>query len=120
MRDFMNITKALADENRVRVLIFLHHGELCVCQIIEMLKLAPSTVSKHMAILRQAGLVESRKEGRWRHYRLPDNGSPHAVQMAIKWVQESLKDDRTVAKDVERVNAVLKMDKKALCDRYKG
>jgi len=54
MRDFMRIAKALSDENRVRTLMFLAEGELCVCQIIEMLCLAPSTVSKHMNILYQA------------------------------------------------------------------
>jgi ArsR family transcriptional regulator len=55
MREFMNITKALADENRVRTLLALRKGELCVCQTTE-LGLAPSTVSKHLSILYQAGL----------------------------------------------------------------
>jgi DNA-binding transcriptional ArsR family regulator len=54
MRDILSITKALSDENRVRILIALSHGELCVCQVIELMKLAPSTVSKHMSILKQA------------------------------------------------------------------
>ena len=60
MRGCLAITKALSDANRVRVLMGLTTGELCVCQIIEMLSLAPSTVSKHMSVLRQARLVESR------------------------------------------------------------
>ena len=79
MREFMAAAKALADENRVRVLLFLRGGkELCLCQIVEMLGLAPSTVSKHMAVLYQAGLVESRKEGRWIYYRLPGSGRRRA------------------------------------------
>ncbi len=61
----MKITKALADENRVRMLLALKGGELCVCQITELFGLAMSTVSKHLSILYQAGLTESRKEGRW-------------------------------------------------------
>jgi len=72
MREFMDVTKALADGNRVRALMSLKDRELCVCQIIELLGLAPSTVSKHMAILRQARLVDGRKEGRWIHYRRAD------------------------------------------------
>jgi len=76
MREFMAIAKALADESRTRVLMFLRGGELCVCQIVEMLGLAPSTVSKHMAILHQARLVESRKDGRWTYYRLPKEDAP--------------------------------------------
>ena len=50
--------------------------ELCVCQIVELLGLAPSTVSKHLAILKQARLVDSRKEGRWMFYRLADEDAP--------------------------------------------
>ena len=69
MLDFMAIAKALADENRVRLLLALQKQELCVCQLIELIGLAPSTVSKHMSILRQARLVEARKEGRWVYYR---------------------------------------------------
>lgn len=60
MLDFMAIAKALADENRVRLLLALQKQELCVCQLIELIGLAPSTVSKHMSILRQARLVEAR------------------------------------------------------------
>ena len=70
MWDFMAVTKALADENRVRMLLALQKQELCVCQIIELVKLAPSTVSKHMSILRSAHLVDARKDGRWMYYRL--------------------------------------------------
>ena len=66
----MNITRALADENRVRALLALRRGELCVCQITELFGLAPSTVSRHLSILFQAGLVESRTEGRAALHRL--------------------------------------------------
>ena len=58
MREFMNITKALADANRVRMLLALRGRELCVCQITELFGLAPSTMSKHLSILYQAGLVD--------------------------------------------------------------
>ena len=68
MRAFMSLTKALADPNRVRLLLALRGGELCACQITELFGLAPSTMSKHLSILYQAGLVDSRKNGRWVHY----------------------------------------------------
>ena len=70
MRDIMDVLKALADESRLRALCALRRGELCVCQLIALLRLAPSTVSKHLSILRAARLVDSRKEGRWMYYRL--------------------------------------------------
>ena len=82
MREFMNITGALGDETRVRTLLALRKGELCVCQITELFGLAPSTVSKHLSILYQAGLVEARKEGRWMYYRLPGKEAPASVQLA--------------------------------------
>ena len=94
MREFMNITKALADENRVRMLLALRKGELCVCQITELFGLAASTVSKHLSILYQAGLVESRKEGRWIYYRAAGKGSAVAVREAMDWVEKSLAEDR--------------------------
>ena len=74
MKEFMGVAKALADDNRTRALMCLRDGELCVCQIIELLQLAPSTVSKHLDILHRAGLIESRKEGRWIYYRLAGRG----------------------------------------------
>src|SRR5580765_7031351 len=62
--------KALADRTRVRILGLLVNGEICVCHIHESLRLPQSLVSRHLAYLRRAGLVDTRKEGLWVHYRL--------------------------------------------------
>src|SRR5512139_3299151 len=107
MREFMKITKALADENRVRMLLALRAGELCVCQITELFGLAPSTVSKHLSILYQAGLAESRKEGRWIYYRLPAKTAPQTVRRAIDWVAQSANGEQQVAEDAKRLKKVL-------------
>ena len=80
MREVIAVTKALADRSRMRALLALRQQELCVCQLIELLDLAPSTVSKHMSVLHQARLVESRKEGRWVHYRLAGEDAPRRGQ----------------------------------------
>lgn len=120
MKQVMAITKALADENRTRVLMFLNEGELCVCQIMEMLDLAPSTVSKHLTILHQAGLLESRKEGRWIYYRLPGPKAPPHVRSAIRWLGGALARDTQVAQDCKKVRAVCKMSLNDLCCRYKA
>ena len=90
MREFMSITRALADPNRVRILLALRRGELCVCQITELFGLAFSTVSKHLSILHHAGLIQSRKSERWVYYRLPDKSAPVAVREALDWVKKSL------------------------------
>jgi DNA-binding transcriptional ArsR family regulator len=115
MREFMNITKALADENRIRTLLALRQGELCVCQITELFGLAPSTISKHLSILFQAGLVESRKDGRWIYYKLPGKGAPVEVREAIDWVEKALDDNPRVAGDAKALKRILKQDPAELC-----
>ena len=116
MLDFMAIAKSLADENRVRLLLALQKQELCVCQLIELIGLAPSTVSKHMSILKQARLVETRKEGRWVYYRLAGQSALPAVCEALAWVRRSLADESQVACDAIRLEAILKLDPEALCE----
>ena len=115
LRDFTTITRALADETRVRVLLTLQRGELCVCQIVKFAGLATSTVSKHMSILKQARLVESRKEGRWMYYRLADGSAPAAVQQALAWVSQSLAKDPQVVLDRQRIAAICNSDPHELC-----
>ena len=115
MRDVLDINKALADGSRLRVLMALGGGELCVCQIVELLQLAPSTVSKHMSILRQARLVESRKEGRWMYYRLPDRRASKAVRGAVAWVRRHLAQSPQIVRDTKELERILSMNPEELC-----
>jgi ArsR family transcriptional regulator, arsenate/arsenite/antimonite-responsive transcriptional repressor len=116
MREFINIVKALGDENRVRALVALRDGELCVCQIIELLGLAPSTVSKHMSILKQAGLVWAEKKGRWVYYRLPgDDETSRLAADAVSFVLDAVSKDPVTLKDDERLRAVLQAHPHDLC-----
>jgi ArsR family transcriptional regulator, arsenate/arsenite/antimonite-responsive transcriptional repressor len=115
MREFMNISKALADANRVRMVLVLRAGELCACQLTEVFGLAPSTMSKHLSILYQARLVNTRKNGRWVHYSLPGRDAPAAVRAALAWVASALADDDQTAADARRLKRVLRMDPTDLC-----
>lgn len=117
MREFMNITKAVADGNRVRALLALRKGELCVCQITELFGLAPSTVSKHLSILFQAGLVESRKDGRWIYYQLPGKDAPVVVREALDWIKKSLAENPRVLEDTKELKRILRQDPAELCKR---
>ncbi len=119
MRELLSITKALADENRLRALYALQSGELCLCQIIELLGLAPSTVSKHMSILKQARLIEGRKEGRWINYRLMSSEKPVEVQKALAWVCGALAKTQRVREDGQRLKKILCMDREELCRQYR-
>lgn len=114
-REFMAVTKALADENRVRILAALQGGELCVCQVIALLSLAPSTVSKHLTLLKQARLIDARKDGRWMYYRLADVGAPKFVHEAIRWVRGTLAKEKQTVEDAKRLKAILKTDPEILC-----
>ena len=116
MFEFMNTIKAIADSNRVRIISILQGRELCVCQIIKMLHLAPSTVSKHISILRQARLIEDRKEGRWMYYRLPDNPSPF-VREIIKLINNSIINDQQIQDDNKLMNKIMSMSKEKLCQK---
>jgi len=117
MREFMAITKALSDRNRVRILIALRRHELCVCQITELFGLATSTVSKHLSILQQAGLVVSRKAERWVYYRLAGKEAVVTVREAIDWVHKSLGETEEAKADVAKLGKILKMDLAEVCRR---
>lgn len=117
MRDLMKITKALADENRIRVLLALRGGELCACQITELFGLAPSTMSKHLSILYQASLVDSRKDGRWIYFRLPDGKAPATVQKAIDWISKAAGKEPRIQEDAQRLEKILKLDPSEICKR---
>lgn len=74
MKKTAQLFKALSDETRLRILALLAGGELCVCELMATLELPQSTVSRHLAYLRNAGLVEDRRQGVWMYYRLADKG----------------------------------------------
>ena len=109
------ILKALAEEKRLRVVMALQGRALCVCQITELLGLAPSTVSKHMSILRQARLVNGRKNGRWVYYRpATDSGDPQ-IRQALSWVRTSLADTDRIRRDAQRLEEILEIPREQLC-----
>jgi len=113
----MAITKALSDPSRVRILLALRRQELCVCQITELFGFAPSTMSKHLSILHQAGLILSRKTERWVYYRLPDRPMPVAIREALDWVRKSLAKTDEVKTDTRRLHKILHMDLREICRR---
>jgi DNA-binding transcriptional ArsR family regulator len=113
-----SIAKALAGPGRLRVVGALTSGELCVCQIVELLELAPSTVSRHMAVLQGAGLVESRKDGRWVYYRLPEEPEPH-VAGALKWALETFGATEQDPRDKRKLKNINQSDLEEICRRQR-
>jgi ArsR family transcriptional regulator len=110
--NFMNITRALSDENRVRILMALRKHAFCVCQITAFLDLSPSTTSKHLSVLKQARLIEARKVGKWVYYRLADPAaSGGVVRDAIEFVSGAIGDSPTVRRDDARINQIMENEK---------
>ncbi len=82
MKDFIRVMKALSDPNRVKVVKMLQQKEMCVCEIQAALGLAQPTVSRHLKLLEEAGLVASSKDGLWVNYSLSGaGGSPYAATL---------------------------------------
>ena len=112
MKDVLSVTKALSDGNRLRTVMALRDmDELCVCQVTEMLGLAPATVSRHISILQNAGLVENRKNGRWVFYRLSAVAKAEPIATVMAWLGESLEHspeiigDRKYLREIARCGA---------------
>ena len=116
IEDLIKITKALSDPNRIRILIALKGGELCVCQIIELIGLAPSTVSKHIFLLKYAGFVESRKKGQWIYYRLTRKPSS-VVKKGLEFVFFSSKSD--ITNDKNKLLKIKSFSLNSVCEKYR-
>ena len=117
MRRYLFIAKALSDATRVRLLCALRGGELCVCQLIELVRLAPSTVSKHLSILYQAGLVESHKQGRWVYYSIPAEPAGHFLRVVLESTFKELEEDPIIIGDKDRLEEIKSIDVEELCQR---
>jgi len=102
MKNEAVIFKALADETRVRILLLLLDGELCVCEIIAALELPQSTISRHLSYLKRTGWVRDRKQGVWMYYLL-DSSDDRLRNPLTAILQESLADSPEVMQAFTRL-----------------
>lgn len=119
----VNIAKALGDETRLRIMALLEHQELCACQIIEAFALANSTISRHLALLKQAGLLRSRKTGRWVYYAWSSAEGqtvPEVVKLSHTWISQITPYDPRFQEDREHMADILLIDPEDLCRRQNG
>lgn len=98
MQDLVKVAKAFADPTRVRIISALRGRELCVCELCEGLKIGQSTLSTHLAVIRDAGLVRARKEGKWVYYELDADKQP-LLKAVFEFFSSSLKGDTRIARD---------------------
>lgn len=103
LRAYETAMKAAADPTRLRILKMLGDGEMCVCQIIAVLSLSQSTVSKHLFLLRAAGFVRDRKDRKWIYYSLDrEPGNPYASKV-LRSIRKWMNDDPSIVADRERM-----------------
>jgi len=114
MRDLELALKAAGDPTRTRILKLLEARGLCVCQVQAVLGLAPSTVSKHLTILKLAGLVEDRRDGKWVVYALPREPTYYA-RAVLALLDGPLSRDQAVVADRKRLHEVLGVSRERLC-----
>jgi ArsR family transcriptional regulator len=100
--DMETLFKALADATRLRILGLLLTGEVCVCHIHESLRITQPKASRHLAYLRRAGLVDTRRDTRWIHYRLATLPDP-ILAAIITGVRHALTHIDAIHKDTERL-----------------
>jgi ArsR family transcriptional regulator, arsenate/arsenite/antimonite-responsive transcriptional repressor len=105
MQDLVNVFKALSEEIRLRIIKLLEHGELCVCDIVAALDMIQPKVSFHLAVLKEAGFIKDRKQGKWVHYRIDD--SDIFRRFLLLSTLERI-DAEVVKKDGERLKEFLK------------
>jgi ArsR family transcriptional regulator, arsenate/arsenite/antimonite-responsive transcriptional repressor len=105
-RDYVNIFKALSDPNRIRIIKMLGERELCMCEVREVLKLSNSTVSKHLTVLRDAGLLLDSKDGRWVNFRLNSKTESQFIRSILTVIRNSFDDDETIRDDGKAVHRV--------------
>ncbi|PCI30644.1 MAG: transcriptional regulator [SAR324 cluster bacterium] len=105
MNQLSQTFKSLSDPNRLRILKLLESRPLCVCEITEVLQLATSTVSKHLTILRGAGFITDRKQGKWVYYQLSSKGNLYtpALQSLLR---DWLTADRQVQADMDSLSNI--------------
>jgi len=110
MKQFLDVMKALSDPNRVKIVKMLQHKGMCVCELQDALQISQSTVSKHLKILKHAGLVDFWKNGRWVNYHLADGiGSPY-ISTLMGYLKHWLEDNPEVKNLKARSNQIRRVN----------
>lgn len=94
--------RVFADNTRLRLINLLGDDEVCVCFLTEILKSPQSTISRHLSYLKKSGLVDSRRDGKWMHYRIVSPSNPDAA-MVLENVKQWLAKDREMQEDRKRL-----------------
>lgn len=111
MKRLINIYDMLSDKNRLRIIKLLQQKPMCVCELTYLLGIRQPSVSRHLKKLKNNGLIDSRQEGLWHEYFLPEKGDKY-VQMVLGQIKNLLNDDPVILADREKVTFI---DRNIIC-----
>lgn len=114
MKEFLKVMKALSDPNRVKIVKMLQHKTMCVCEMRAALQVSQPTVSKHLKILEDAGLVFFQKEGLWVNYHLTDGADSPYVASILGNLRHWLEDDPKISEIIVQLPMIRRED---ICGR---
>ena len=110
MKDFIKVMKALSDPNRVKIVKMLQHKTMCVCEMQAALQVSQPTVSKHLKLLEDAGLVSYNKDGLWVNYHLTDGAESPYVASLLGNLRHWLEDDPKISEIIGRLPMIRRED----------
>jgi ArsR family transcriptional regulator len=114
--EISSLCRAFAEPVRIRILSLLRLGEACVCEIVPVLGLSQSTVSEHLLILKNCGLIEARLQGKWTHYRLKSASLPRISQTLLTETLRACAADAVIVGDCERLEKFRRIGRRSPCD----
>lgn len=118
MKNTLGILKALSDRNRLRIVAALTcYDELVACQITEVLQVTGATASRHLSILHHAGLVDSRKDGRWVYFRLVESSDNELV---FQWLEKTFSTSDQLEEDFKALGKIIALGREELCRMQRG
>ena len=114
MEELTQLGQAIADPTRVRILTALRRSELCVCELVDALEVGQSTLSSHLQVLRQTGMVITRKEGRWVYYSF-DKRKTALMDAIFSLFEKGIRSDPRLIRDAQRMKGRLAMRENGHC-----
>ena len=121
MKKIANIFKALSDDTRLRVIKLLQERELCVCELMQVLDMSQPRISRHMGVLKNVGLVEDRREGKWVHYSLREETQGKEIKIILDSMAVLANDDAVVKADQKKLKKAVRLGEiKPCCNKCSG
>ena len=121
MREIANIFKALSDDTRLRVIKLLQERELCVCELMQVLAMSQPRISRHMSVLKNAGLVEDRREGKWVYYSLRNEAQGKETKIILDAMVVVASGDAVVKADQKKLQKAVRVGElKTCCNKCSG